>query len=123
MDIRRVRASEGGPLRELRLRALLDAPGAFLASYRDEVKEPPSWCDDLANQSEEGRDGAIFIAASDECWIAMAGGYTRRDQPGVVTVWGMWVDPHAGRRGIGRRLLDAIAEWARAIGASRLSSR
>ena len=35
-------------------------------------------------------------------------------------LWGMWVDPSARRRGLGRELVEAVAAWARHCGARRL---
>ncbi len=37
----------------------------------------------------------------------------------VASVWGMWVDASVRRHGCGRRLLQAVRDWASARGAVR----
>ena len=50
----------------------------------------------------------------------MAGGYFAAEERETATLWGMWVDPSARRRGLGRELVEAVAAWARDCGANRL---
>jgi RimJ/RimL family protein N-acetyltransferase len=99
-------------LRELRLRALRDAPDAFSsAPEREEAYAPETW---------EQRAGTVVVAEEGADWLGMAGWYADGDLPAIANVWGVWVDPRARGRGIGRRLVEATIAAARAAGHRRL---
>ncbi|MGH9199351.1 MAG: GNAT family N-acetyltransferase, partial [Acidimicrobiia bacterium] len=112
MEIRRIRREEWAQFRSLRLSALSDAPYAFASSFAEEERQPDE-------QWQEWAQASIFIASHQGEWIGMAGAH-RDEDPGIVVVWGMWVDPRRRRSGLGRRLLGAVIDWARAQGARRL---
>lgn len=120
MEIRRLRAGEGAAIRELRLRALRDAPYAFSSSLAAEENEPLAEWDELASRSEAASDSVVFVAVSESAWVGMIGGHMQDGEP-AAGVWGMWVAPEVRRQGAGSRLLDAVAEWARGRGALRLA--
>src|SRR5215217_4526412 len=76
--IRPVQPGEGPRLRELRLRALADAPDAFGATLAgDEARPPEFW---------EGQD--VVIAERDGAWLGMAGHFVDPDLPAIAQVWG-----------------------------------
>ena len=112
MDVRRIEAGEGARLRELRLRALRDAPDAFSSDPAEEEAEP------LAAWEEVGR--TVVIAEDGDAWLGMAGWYADRDLPAIANVWGVWIDPRARGQGTGRRLVEAALDGARAAGHRRL---
>jgi ribosomal protein S18 acetylase RimI-like enzyme len=116
MEIRRVRPDEAAGLREIRLRALRDAPEAYFSSPESEEGLPPGHWEEWAT----GADKAMFVAVEDGEWLGMAGAVAPPDKVGTVSLWWLWVAPDARGRGLARRLLEARAEWARARGASRL---
>lgn len=120
MDIHRVMAGDGTRIRELRLRALREDPYAFSASFEHVKDYPPETWEELATHSELGQRSVVFVAVDDDGWVGMAGGYVSDDNPSMAGLWGMWVAPVARRRGLGRRLVEAIVDWARTQGASRL---
>ncbi|WP_197981662.1 GNAT family N-acetyltransferase [Frigoribacterium sp. CFBP 13712] len=104
--------------RSLRLAALAEAPEAFGSRSAD-------WVD-----ADEGRwrerlsiPGAIDLVALDEgtgCPIGMVTG-TPSARPGAgAELISLWVDPAARGRGVATLLIDAVATWAAAAGASRL---
>ena len=119
-------------MRALRLRSLRDAPQAFASSLESELARPDTHWASLAERSErgeaEGADGAagasgasvVWVAIDGELWCGMAGSFWFDRPAGVAQLWGMWVEPTARGRGIGRRLVDAIADWAADRGALRL---
>jgi GNAT superfamily N-acetyltransferase len=113
-EIRRVGRGDEAALRELRLRALSDAPAAFASSAEVESAHPESYWSELA----EG--AAIFVAVVGARWVAMAGGRWFDPDHGVVQLWGMWVDPAERRSGVGARLVDAVDRWGREQGARSL---
>lgn len=120
METRRLRKGDGDLLRDVRLRALQDAPYAFSSRFeRVADRGLESWEGQVV-QSELGEDGAIFVAVEDGRCLGMAGGYFAGEEREAATLWGMWVDPSARRRGYGRELLESVSAWARDSGASRL---
>lgn len=118
MHVRRVRAGEGARLRELRLRALRDAPAAFASTAAREAAFPPEEWERRAAEGEAGATAVTLVAEDGQRWLGTLTG--RRGDGPAVQVYGMWVDPSARRCGAGRALLDALAAWARAGGATRL---
>jgi RimJ/RimL family protein N-acetyltransferase len=120
MELRQVRAAEGALLRDLRLRALADAPRAFFSTLDAEAAEPPERWEHLAAASDAGTSDVVFVVVCEGRWVAMAGGRQDAERPDSAVLWGMWVQPTARGRGLGARLVDAVATWARRLGASRL---
>jgi GNAT superfamily N-acetyltransferase len=120
VEIRRLGSGDGALLREVRLRALEEAPYAFSSSYaREAALGADFWATRVA-QSETATTGAIFVALDAGRCIGMAGGFVREDSPSDATLWGMWVEPAARQHGVGRELLRAVGDWARQAGADRL---
>ena len=120
MVVRRIRADEGRALREIRLGALRDAPEAFGSSLaREEPLTDVEW-DERARQSAEGEERAAFAAERGGRWIGLVGGF--RPHPGSprVELISMWTDPAERGRGVGRALVDAVVDHARATGASQV---
>ena len=116
MEIRRIRPEDWRTLRELRLRALADAPEAFGSSLAASQARPDAWWRDWAGEGAESEQTATFLALDRGRAAGMAGGF--RDETGAaVTVVAMWVEPAARRGGTGRALLEAVEEWASAGGA------
>lgn len=105
-------------MRELRLRALGDAPYAFASSVERERDMPEKfWRERLAWRSE---GGVTLVAEDDAGWWGMVGAFVPEDRPRAVHLVAMWVDPGRRRRGIGRELVKAVAAWARDRGADEL---
>jgi GNAT superfamily N-acetyltransferase len=50
----------------------------------------------------------------------MAGSFWFDRPVGIAQLWGMWIEPPARGRGLGRRLVDEVAGWATDRGARRL---
>lgn len=105
--------------RDVRLKALADAPEAFGSTLTD-------W--DAANERRWRRrlEEVPFnvIATINGVAIGQASG-TAAGEDGRVELISMWVAPEARGTGAARELVDAVAEWARGVGAVgvRLSVR
>ena len=84
------------------MRALRDAPYAFMSSLEREAAHDPEFWEQWVGESDLGVAGAIFVAIDDGAGVAMAGGFFADDARETATLWGMWVDPAARRRGLGR---------------------
>jgi GNAT superfamily N-acetyltransferase len=119
MRITPVTADDAERLREIRLRALADDPHAFCATLESEVAKPAAWWEEKAARSEAGDSERIFVAHGENGWCGMAAAYTPEDG-NVPVLWGMWVAPQARGHGVGRGLVEAVADWARENGAPRL---
>jgi GNAT superfamily N-acetyltransferase len=120
VEIRRLVSGEGGQLRDVRLRALANAPYAFSSSLEREAVLGAEFWEHRVAESDLGEDGVVFVAADDGRSIGMAGGFFVDEEHEVAMLWGMWVDPSARRGGLGQGLLEAVAGWAQDSGAHRL---
>lgn len=101
-------ADEGPRLREVRLRALADAPAAFGSSYEREVAFPAEkWAERLANP-----DAVWFVATGDGVDAGLV--FAMEERPGQVHLMAMWVAPEARGTGLAARLVDEVVAWARA---------
>ena len=56
-------------------------------------------------------------------FVGMTMGFRPKDEPEVALLFAMWVDPSIRRQSVGIRLVEAVADWARAGGARRLRVR
>ena len=112
VEIRPIRPEEWRALRELRLRALADAPDAFGATLEETAARPDeAW---RARIAEEGT--LLVVAERDGRMVGMAsGGDAPTDEPGAA-LYSMWVDPAVRGTGVADAIVQAILDWARAAG-------
>lgn len=99
--------------RELRLRALADAPDAFgstLAAEQGRADE--QWAGRLAAAARSGRD-LLLLAEIEGEPVGLAWGRIEADNPDVAHLYQMWVAPHRRNLGAGRMLLETVITWAR----------
>lgn len=117
-SVRRIQPDEGRRYRDIRLRALADAPSAFGSTVATESALTDTDWTARATRSARGPDSAFFVAetAGGE-WVGMAGGFRQDDPPDTVHLVSMWVAPDCRRTGLGGRLIDEVLGWARAGGA------
>ena len=117
-DIQIVRAApeDWELVRELRLRALVDSPDAFGATLEHErAYGRDGWLAWIEGWG--GATNALFLALRDATVVGMAVGSITpgRDD---AHLYGMWVDPSDRGAGLGRRLVERVLAWARAVGAA-----
>lgn len=119
--IRRLRADEWRAYREVRLRALADAPDAFGSTLQLEASRPDeAW----RARVEEGVASDLdlpLVVADGHRLVGLAWGKIDPARPEIARVFQMWVAPHLRDRRLGARMLAWIVEWARAAGARRLA--
>jgi GNAT superfamily N-acetyltransferase len=115
--VRRVRADEWRALRDIRLRALEDAPEAFATRFEEARLRPDEWWIDWAARSAEGDGQAMFLAWDGGAAVGMVGTFAEDDRRWLIA---MWTDPAARGRGVGRALVEATVEFARAAGSDDL---
>jgi GNAT superfamily N-acetyltransferase len=113
-DVRRAVTGDEPVLRELRLQALTDSPGAFSSTYERE----------LARTTEDWRrwlaSGATFIleAGGEPCGL-VAGGRDQNDAS-VVQLMAMWVHPSLRGTGAADVLVSSVKAWAAEVGAKQV---
>ena len=109
IQIRRLAPSEGAAYREIRLEALRLNAEAFGSTFEVESVRP------LEHFSERVAGCPVFGAFRDAEIVGMAG-FLRRE--GIKDahkgyLWGMYVRAGARNAGIGRKLAEAVIEYAR----------
>jgi ribosomal protein S18 acetylase RimI-like enzyme len=117
VDVRRVTPDEWTTLRDVRLRALADAPDAFGTTHAEAMSRPDDWWRTWAQTSAESESQTMVLAWEGDEAIGIAGAFATDD--GAWQVISMWVDPSARGRGAGRALLDAVVAWAKERAANR----
>jgi ribosomal protein S18 acetylase RimI-like enzyme len=115
--VRRLGAHEADLLRDVRLRALGDAPMAFGSTLAREQGYAPQKWERWAAESASGERQAFFIV---EPAAGMATGVIDDEDSALAHLYAMWVAPEARGTGAGRELVDAVVAWATARGAERL---
>lgn len=103
--------------RQLRLRALAEAPYAFgsrLAEWQGDGDREERW------RGRLGIPGSHNLVASLHAQpVGMASGVPA-DDPGTVELISMYVAPEGRGRGVGDVLLQRVEQWARQVGAAEL---
>ncbi len=117
--VRRLGALEADLLRDVRLRALCDAPMAFGSTLAREQGFAPETWERRAAESATGERQAIFIV---EPAAGMASGVIDSEDAAVAHLDAMWVAPDARGTGAGKALVDAVVAWATDRGAERLTT-
>ena len=98
--------------RDVRLRALLDTPSAFGSTYeRERELSDTEWMGRAIRWN--GERGVGFLAIDEGIGCGMVGSILDEDDATVATLVSMWTAPTHRRRGIARRLVDAVTAWAR----------
>ena len=108
--IRRLTSADATAYREIRLAGLRDTPEAFGSTFTRESTQPLAWfCDRLGNSAVFG---AFHLAGlSGVAGLAIREGEKERHK-GLL--WGMYVRPDARKAGLGRQLVEAVIDHARA---------
>ncbi len=115
IEIVRVTPDDWAEVRDIRLAALQDTPDWFWATYEEEKDKPESWWRDFIGP------GGWFVARETGGTVGIAAGVPHyRPRPKARALISMWVAPGSRGRGIGRKLIAAVADWARADGATVL---
>ena len=117
MEVVRLDPDDWRVWRDLRHRALADAPHAFrasLAEWQGAGDREERWRDRLAIPHSYN-----VVAVVDGRAVGTASGYPQ-DEPDVIWLHSIWVDPAVRGRGVSDRLVAAVVAWATAAGARRM---
>lgn len=118
--IRRIRPQDADGWREVRLRALLDAPDAFGSTHAEIVQRPPEEWTTRAQRSSEGDRDALFLADAGQRMVGLAGGHRPPGQNEIRQLYSMWVEPELRGTRLAENLVRHVLDWATLGDASRL---
>ncbi len=119
VQIRRINPEQWQALRDVRLRSLLDAPGAFGQRYEDAAATPDAEWQSIANVSSTGDRRVWFIAWGDD-GTPVGVVQARRRPPTDCMLFSMWVAPEARGSRVGAELVNAVDDWAGTWGGRRI---
>jgi ribosomal protein S18 acetylase RimI-like enzyme len=112
--LQRVQPGDAARLRDVRLRALHEAPDAFATSFEEASARPPEYWEEWTRAPVE--EQVTIVAVDGDHWVGIVSGWVLEDRPGKVWLARLWVDPATRGTGLGLELIDAIAEWGRERG-------
>ena len=114
--IREIRPEDWQLLRDVRLRALHEAPYAFLMTHEESAAFP---AEHWRKRARPGDGNTTFVLEGDGRFEGMVTGFADEQAPTVYLV-AMWVAPERRGTGVARQLVERVAEWARGRGADRV---
>ena len=113
MEVIELGPDEWQRYRRLRLDALHADPGAFASSHEREVAfDETTWRSRL-QAGPDGRPNATFVVATDDLGDVGTAAVVYTEHHEAPMLVAMWVRPVARGLGAGRRLVEAVAAWAR----------
>jgi len=96
-------------VRDVRVRALADAPFAYGSRLEEEHDQPESfWRARLERHAE-----ATFLAIDRHGTVGLVRTFVAPEDVTTAELVSMWVAPHARGQAVGRQLVAAVVEWAR----------
>ena len=113
MRVVELQAHEISLCKELRLRALKDAPDAFADSLSAAENRPETYWRKMVASLTLPSKQRMFIAVDQGTYYGSVFALVDREQEDTGYVGGMWVDPVFRRKGIGQALLKEVFAWAR----------
>jgi len=120
VELRRLASREVDLHRDLRLRALRDAPDSFGETFAAAAVRPISYWEELTRSVTEPGGDVMFLAYEGDDVLGSAYGLLDRARTDAGRVGGMWVWPDWRRRGVGPALLQEVISWARERSLRRL---
>lgn len=118
VDIRRIAEGDGPLLREVRLAAIADSPGAFTTNLEAARARPVEAWSRVAEAHSGADDQATWFAEVDEATAGMVSAF--RTDDGAVTLTSLWSAPGFRRIGVADALVAAVRAWAVAVGAGEV---
>jgi GNAT superfamily N-acetyltransferase len=107
-------------MRALRLEMLADSPLAFLETVAQAAARPHEDYRRRIVQASAGRALAQFVADPGGRLIGHAGGTVMPEDAGVTIVFAVYVTPARRGTGVLDDLVEAVAQWSRAVGRPEL---
>jgi ribosomal protein S18 acetylase RimI-like enzyme len=117
--VRRLAAADAAAWQSLRLRGLREHPLAFTSSWEEDREQPLAQAEQRLGASPARRFWGAF-GADQLVGIVGLEREQRSKNRHKATVVGLYVAPECARRGIGRALMSALLDDARASGIALL---
>lgn len=118
MQIRQLERADAAPYHALRLRMLRVYADAFTSSYEEDSLKPLAWAEKRIAPGADSPQDFVLGAFADSGEMIGAVGLaveTRMKQRHKALLFGMYVAPEAGSKGVGRALLSSCLDRARGI--------
>ncbi len=112
VHIRRIAEGDGPLLREVRLAAIADSPGAFTTNLEAARARPSEAWTRVAEAHSGADDQATWFAEVDGDTAGMVSAF--RTDDGAVTLTSLWSAPGFRRIGVADALVGAVRDWAMA---------
>ena len=118
--LRRLKSHEWRAYRDVRLRALRDAPESFGSTLEaEEARSDAAWEERVSSRASAPSDLPLVIEDK-ERFVGLAWGRINPAEPDTARLFQMWVAPTHRAAGHGIAMLRAVMDWARDSGARRL---
>src|SRR3974390_1730480 len=105
--------------KEVRLRALQEAPHAFGSTYaREAAFDDSEWQGRIERM--KGEIGIGFLAMEGDAACGIVGAFLDAKDPTQALLVSMWTAPEYRQQGTGRLLAEAVVRWAQKRGARTL---
>lgn len=118
--VRRIRPTDTGRMRALRLEMLADSPLAFLETIAEAAARPHAEFAARVARNADGPFSAQFVADDGERLVGHAGGLAAPGEPGVTVIFAVYLTPASRGSGLLAELVDAVAAWSLASGRPEL---
>ena len=115
VTVRRIRPDEGARLRQVRLDAIADSPGAFTTGWEAAAQRPIEAWARVAEVHSAAGDQITLFAEVDGATAGMISAFRTEDD--AVTMTSLWSAPGFRRIGVADELVRAVRDWANGLGA------
>lgn len=121
ITITRIRPDDMDRYRNMRLRALADAPSAFATTLEDAVRFPDEVWRTRAEDAATGSESTLYLAVDSTGEdVGMVAAIRNSVEPSTAELISMWVAPGVRRSGAGAELVRQVIDWASESGYSRV---
>lgn len=122
MNIRQLGRDDGLAYRDVRLRALREAPTAFASTLAEESAHPEDFWRDLVARTADAMEAALFaVDRGDGALAGTAFVQVAVDPPNDGYVGAMWVDEDLRGGGWADALLEAAEQFAVRLGSTEVT--
>jgi ribosomal protein S18 acetylase RimI-like enzyme len=112
LNLQPITPAVAATFKAVRLRALLDTPTAFGSTHAKEIQLSDSdWQSRAVQWNGDRSVGYLAVDDQEPCGIAAS--FLDSNDAAKAHLISMWVAPTHRKRGVGKRLIDAVIEWAR----------